>query len=550
MFFNIRGFANLTILEILKELEERSNDLTNIQSKSLDIDTLQPLIDLGYLTLENCKQTTANTSNFLKKAIKEFRTDYERHQLITQRLTFLPFDIEHYHNYAHSLNEIERLFIQNLLNFDGDFQLKQLPSFGTVSLASRVIHYRLTLLGLYGKEMRQDIQAPFMMESLHGLHQIKSFFKWNISDLDFLNSIGDIEILIDKIYLELDKGDVHKKFIYMDKDGHFDTSKILNTSEVAIAQYYEFLARIFQIRLWMNGLYHGTIDGIIKNNNRNDYSTKNAIMELIEYLKEDEVLANDPIIIQKKINLKKLEVEHFYKKSEALQAFWLNVVDLLYITKSMKSTHGDIAISNIIINQNNETIQEKLFDDDGKFKKKVFEEVQQRTTDFLEGKNRRFYYGIQQFCRALHGVLKNLGRGLRKNLQLGFNFMKRISILLYQEVKEGLDVFKHGLHFLLGNRTIQTGIPNNENAIITKFDLDFDATIFVSNDADSKAIQQHRQKCQNQIHSLKFSLMVTGAILRWVFVLTAAPVSWVTFLLMLAKTFKKIKKQTLEINLK
>lgn len=545
---------NTTTLDILAELEQRAVELEQFQSQVVDIDTLQPLIDLGYLTFDQCTPQNAENRLFLKTAIKQFRQDYDAHQLIKQRFTFLPFDSEHYHNYAHQLNEIEQTFIQNLVSFDGDFLLHQLPKFGQVSLASRVVHYRLEILGLYGQLSHQGIDAPFTNESFQGLAVIKDFFSWNISSLEFLNSVGNIEILIDKIYTELDKGDVNKKFIYMDEHGNFDTTKILSKPKPAITQYYGFLARIFQIRLWMNGLYNGEIDGIIRNDNHNKYSTKKAIEEFVHYLKKDEDLKNDAVVIQKNIKLKKLSVKHFYNKSEELQSFWLNVVDLLFFTKSMRDETEEEAIADLFIEDKdgiptiksrNKRLKKKLFKKDGHFEEQVKLEVKKRNQDFLKGKKRRLYYGMRQFGRTIHRAIRNLFRGVARGIKLGFNLLKRVSTFIYREVKEGVKIFIHGMRFLVGKRTIST-ISENEahkqNSIVSQFDLDFDSRLFISDDSNTKTIRKHNEKCTNQINSLNVSLIVTALVLRWVLILTTGSVGWTSLLLMLAKTMKKIKK--------
>lgn len=550
-------------MEIINELEERAATLEQFQSTDANIDSLQPLIDLGYLTFEQCSPTNTAQPDFLKSAVKQFRKDYEAHQLIKKRFTFLPFHLEHYHSYAQQLNEIEQNFIQNLVSFEGDFILHQLPVFGQVSLASRVIHYRLEILGLYGKVLHQGIDAPFTKESLQPLQVIKGFFDWNISDLDFLNSVGNIEVLIDKIYTKLDEGDVNKKFIYMDENGVFDTSNILSQSKEKTILYYEFLARIFQIRLWMNGLYHGEIDGIIKNENENKYSTKKAIEELVDYLRHDEELKNDAVIIKKGINLKKLKVSYFYDKSEALEAFWLNVVDLLYVTKSMKDDEEDVAIADLfieekdgvpVVDKKNRRLKRKLFKEDGQFEDEVETEIKERNQHFLEGKKRRLYYGIRQFGRTIRRVIRNLIRGIRRGIRLGFNLLKRVAIFIYKEVKEGIKIFIHGMRFLVGFRTIATTVENSENPenpeknepqAVTQFDLDCDSRLFISGNSDVKTMKRHDEKCKNQVNSLSISLIVTALVLRWALLLSSGSIAWTPFLLMIARTFKKIKKTKL-----
>ncbi|MFK7951194.1 MAG: hypothetical protein AB8G11_26675 [Saprospiraceae bacterium] len=538
-------------MDFINELENRGAELYQIQSRVLDIDMLQPLIDLGYLTFDEIQTNNPNQSIHLERAVRQFRKDYEAYRLLQQKFTFLPFDQEHYHSYAKQLNEIELDFLQSLVSFEGTFIIQHLPSEGTISLVTRVIHYRLKILGLYGNASNQGIEAPFKSESLQGLHKITDFLNWQISDIDFVNGIGNIENLIEKIYNKIDEKHPDKKMIYMDKNGHFQTHLINIQPESKVALYYEFLARIFQIRLWINGIYNGEIDGIIKDDDANRYSTKKTIRELVRYLKRDKKLREDPFIIEKGYNLKKLKVKDFYNKNETLNAYVLNVIDLLYITKAMKDDKPVVAVSDVLIGEENHRLREKLFENEGIFKDEVKKNLTEREKDFLAGHKRRLYYGIKQFGQTIKRVIRNIFRAVSNSIKLGFNLVRRLAIWVFREVKEGIKVFLHGMKFLVGKRQIITSkkpiaerqkgeVP--DDSVISKYDLDCDSVIFISNKCDKKNESRHSKKCQNQMNSLNISLILTALILRWILILTSGATGWTPFLLMTARTLKQIKR--------
>ena len=538
-------------MEFINELENRKAALHQIQSTVLDIDMLQPLIDLGYLTFEEIKPENTDQSINLERAVRQFRKDYESHHLLQQKFTFLPFDQEHYHSYAKQLNEIELDFLQNLVSFEGTFVLPNLPLFGTTSLITRVVHYRLKILGLYGKEQNQGVEALYTEQSLEGIKGIKSFLKWEIEELDFINGIGHIENLIERIYNKVSELEVGKKKIYIDENGRFNTHLFTTNPDSKVGLYYEFLARIFQVRLWIDGLYNGEIDGIIKDDDSNNYSTKKAIRELVRYLRRDKELREDPFIIEKGYQLKDLKVKDFYNKNRRLKSYVLNVIDLLYITKAMKDDRPVIAVSDVLIDENNQKLRDELFEDEGAFKTEVKENLAEREKDFLAGSKRRFYYGIKQFGQTIRRVIRNIFRVVSEKIKLGFNFLRRLAIWVFREVKEGIKVFLHGMQFLVGKRQIITSkkpieertkgeVP--EDSIVSKYDLDCDSIVFISEKCDKESESRHNKKCHHQMNSLNISLIVTALILRWILILTSGATGWTPFLLMIARTLKQVKR--------
>ena len=532
-------------MDFIDELERKSNEVNGLQSAVLDIDMLEPLIDLGYLTFDEIKPENPEQFANLERAIRQFRKDCSDYRLLQHKFTFIPFEQDHFHRYKRQLSEVEVTFLQSLVSFEDSLVFSKLPNIGTVSIFTRVLHYRLKMLGLYGKEAIQGIESPFNNASLASLHSIIEFLKLEISDLAFVNQIGNIEGLIDLIYNKVSEGEVSKKMIYMDAEGRFLTNIIGIQPERSVALYYEFLARIFQVRIWIDGLYNGEIDGVIKNDNKNGYSTIKAIKELVDYLRKDKELREDDFIKAKGYNLKKLDVKDFYHQNEVLgQSYVFNVIDLLKITQSMKGEESVVAVSDILIDDENRRLRKKLFEEDGQFKEDFRNELVAREQDFLSGRRRRLYYGFKQFGR----VIKRVVRFLIEKVKLGFNFFRRLAVTVFREIKSGVKVFLHGMKFLVGKREIVTSLKSEvegqsndlDRAIISKYDLDFDSIVFVSNQCDEEAKIRHTEKCAIQMNSLKISLKVTAQVLRWALILSTGTISWTQLLLMASRTVREM----------
>jgi hypothetical protein len=586
-------------VEFLQEINAIADDINAIQKEALDVDMLQPLIDLGYLTLRQCKPENSHRNTFLEIAVKQFRKDYETHQSLSKRFTFEPFDKEHYHYYRTNLNEIETSFIQGLVSFEENFKVQALPIFGAVTLDSRVIHYRLKLFGLYGELPHHGIDAPFTDESLARLQILKGFLEWkSISDVEILDWLGDLNILIDKIFQVLNKDtNRDKKTIYLNKEGVFNTNQLTGTPTETVECYYEFMTRLFQIHLWANGLYHGAIDGIIKitnKKNKNEFSVEHTIAELVENLNEHDDLkllkkkqGNQEEMedveergVDRKENRerrrkerkakrrqrreirksKDFETHFFYGEATwLLETYWVNFINVLKYTKALQIDDNSNSITEMIngndnkIDNRHNKIATHLFDENGRFQELVKNKVRIREQDFLNNTNRKIYYGIQQFKRIFRRIIGKLFKKIGDFFKKFFNIAKRIAIIVYQEVKEGIKVFIHGFSFLVGKRRITTpekSLAENiseieqhslSESIVTKFDLDCDAKQFVRMNTTDEEINEHAEKCKNQMNSLAISLVVTAIVLKLILLLAASSVTFPKILLMIGKSLKKVK---------
>ena len=100
---------------------------------------IQPLIDLGYLPVGAEKKT-----KLLQKAISQFRREYRVLNWLQSGLD-IPnhIDLE----LEREPDSLEIKLLHLLIDMDGDFKIEQLPLEGEQSIISRVIFYRLTVMG-------------------------------------------------------------------------------------------------------------------------------------------------------------------------------------------------------------------------------------------------------------------------------------------------------------------------------------------------------------------------------------------------------------------
>ncbi len=136
---------------------------------------VQPLIDLGYLKREE-QQTKKNIQN----ALFLFRQEYQQLNWLQKGMNLPPHLALEMRTEPDSL-EIKLLHL--LIDMDGDFRIEQLPIDGEKSIISRVIYYRLGVLGLYTGTFDQAYSSLQIDEIFAPLR------KWMILEKDHLKLI-------------------------------------------------------------------------------------------------------------------------------------------------------------------------------------------------------------------------------------------------------------------------------------------------------------------------------------------------------------------------
>ncbi len=145
-------------------------------------DIEQPLMQLGYLAVSGKRAR--------QRAIGQFRADCWAAGLLTD------FAHDPLVTAPDELDGLELELLHRLVSLDGDFQFPALPLLQSTTLSSRILHYRLHLLGLW----KGEIGAPMSRQSIKSLEKLQHWLALPASHLQAARLIGDIPLLIKTIH--------------------------------------------------------------------------------------------------------------------------------------------------------------------------------------------------------------------------------------------------------------------------------------------------------------------------------------------------------------
>ncbi len=280
-----------------------------------------------------------------------------------------------------------------------------------------------------------------------------------------------------------------------------------------------FLIRLIQVRQWMNGYYYGKLDSQPADR------TFQSIVELIE--EED---------------FKRLRLKYVLTKlGSDTTGYWL--LNAQYFFDCVCELDKKTSTKNTA-----ELIKayEDQFDKDPIYKNEVTDTAWKEFTTEIEvgiqEKNtniRRFYYGVKSLARSIGRVIKNLFRRIVNGVKSVIRIFKNFIKILYKEIREGVRKFFEGMKFLFGKRQIETPIATNK-ALVTKFDFDFDVTVWATPDIPIDAYKEHITKCAGYAQNLDFSLKLVAKVLKWSFTLASGALTWPRLALKIAFHFKDL----------
>ncbi len=142
----------------------------------------QPLIDLGYLQGQaDSRLVVAAFQQNLVQAIRTFRLEYLSIGMLGRSIAHLA------KAEASELDSLELNLLHHLTSLDGEVLLERLPQTNQCDLWSRILHYRLVVLGLFDL----PVSTPFGKHSLLALRQLANWLGQN-SLLTIANLAGDI----------------------------------------------------------------------------------------------------------------------------------------------------------------------------------------------------------------------------------------------------------------------------------------------------------------------------------------------------------------------
>ncbi|MEN7548854.1 hypothetical protein AAG747_13110 [Rapidithrix thailandica] len=513
----------------------------------------QALIELGYLS-PNLNSSQQTFTDDLLDGIRQFRKDYLRARLIPTGFRTEIREIQRIEGPG-QFSEFELQLLLRLTDLEGSFQLPTQYNIGDQSLFTRVLHYRLDVLGLY----TQAIGQAFNSETQKAISQLKQWLKLTHPQQVF-QLLGDVPKLTQYILSQPEYKDRivyfrhhnprHQKLFSFEHAPEFRREfrrrlkQQLDRQSTTFKDFKKFafrnekkmdfdflqeqveqdsnrlLLRLLQVHQWMRGHYRGLLD-----NEMGDVTFES----LLEFHRTEVEAGNVD-----------LQAGHFMM--HLAQGYWvLNIhylfedilspeffekfdtEDFYHQFNSLMENHSVQAKHNIQRNMN-----------------EVWQAVNDEARQELSSKKnliRRIYQGAKSLFRTLGRMIKNVFRWLAQKVKQTLNILKNMVKVLFREIREAIRMFGRGLGFLFGKRMVYTPHPNGNQGVITDFDFDFDATLIVPEHSSPHLLRKHVENCQSYVKAMEFSMLFTAKVIKWV-ITSSSPIGWTRFAFHLVKVFK------------
>lgn len=525
------------VQDLIQKLDEQylpPNDSTQNQKASY-------LSDLGYMP--DIVETEGEVFNqFLNQAYQSFSSDLKKSELIdspTQKRLKALYPVE-----------FELKLLEMCLDIDEGITFKNLPAFGDQDLKTRILHYRLNLLGLYSA----PISAYFSAASYNGLSKAASFTgKTPLATANLLADIQKFTVVYLKnrgykhpvVIMQLSEAPstslekytgAFKRAVKRELSDHeevFDElkQKLFKRNDDKLEVQYAlellhsddngFIIRLIQVHQWIAGFYQGNIDGevgevtldslqdVISSYNESGESVdeKRTLVSLPE---NDKLLAFNAIFF---LNKYKIEQQQSDKTINTLEAVNNSYQSASTEDQQQFETTFNQQWNNIAHGKPTSAAEHKGF------LQRIF------------GGIKAFFKKAFRFARKIFSwILK----GIKKVAGFITNFLKK----LYHIIKEAAQHFIEGVRFLLGKTTILTN--ENQQSLITHFDVDKDV-LNLGTQIDNSLLKSHLGKVDEKVNSLKFSLTLIAFLFKTIrAILMGGIVAWPVFLFKLAKSFKQV----------
>ncbi|HFA47798.1 MAG TPA: hypothetical protein ENJ95_02125 [Bacteroidetes bacterium] len=432
-------------------------------------------------------------------------------------------------------NDILTIVVQrlNLLtSLDGEFIIDSPLKINTQNLFSRVLHYRLNAFGLFIKN--DKISAPISSQSIIQTLKINvllgrkkrkeiDFTVQEISPEQFALT-GDVHLLFREfakhhnkkllVYKCPQQGVETKaayeqtivfkgKFIFGKNEKQFKRRVKRNNLDInQVRQQIKgrgkeftganiFGIHLLQLKLWMFGFYYGRIDGKYR-----DLSH----VAFLDFLEQEGTRKQEKYLLP-------LE-----------DGYW--AVNLPQMANLLKKYDNKIKTAEeheeeLIGNIPEESEEEILGMNKGGH------EPAEIAGFIAQGqcKQRRIYHGIKSIIASALGGIKRIKKWLKKQIKkvagAVVSFFKNIS----KRIREGILIFYRAMRrftvFVLRKPVISPEnyrhIPDDSPFILTRFDLDHDATIIKGKGLSPALMEQHGRMVHNLTFGLTVFLEIAGA---------------------------------------
>ena len=163
------------------------------------LDYLQPLVDLGFLRFSQTENQDA-----IRLALAKFRAACRDLSWLSNPENEWPTSLPP----VGEPDSLEIKLLHLLVDMDGDFQLSKLPDSGSLNIYARVIFYRLRLHGFWKPSEEPQPFDPLILKT--AIAKINNWIPLNISELEWVNLLGDIPELIRRTY---DHGQLDRQIV-------------------------------------------------------------------------------------------------------------------------------------------------------------------------------------------------------------------------------------------------------------------------------------------------------------------------------------------------
>lgn len=529
-----------TELFIIERLEK---EVFSIPANDKEI--TQHLIELGYLSVA---YTNVLTEIQVNDAKEQFKEDLFASDLITKQELSALVILEN--------DQLIKHFLRRLTDIDEGIMLKELPEIGKISLQSRLIHYRLELLGLFEHPVSQPFNHTAMLQikwlveitkskkeidAINLLSDIENFTRYLLSiyeDQDFILTFHSQHVS-EKTRNKLDRRRLFGNQLKDDFGEKTDFLKhlrkhVLKANENKID--YGFLAkdclnkikrliiRIIQIHQWQDGFYNGLLDSDL-----GEISIQ-SILQSIEVYNEADNKQIKP---------------HRFLTYLGKGYFLFNA--LFFLKEYMlEDNTGD---ENKIWNSLNDKLKASKESEQNLFLKNL-EEIKQKAFENIDPHERkgllvRVYYGIHKLMKKAHRFLNKIYKWILTKAERITKFLKKLFGGFFDKLRTGLKYFIDGIKFLVGRKLIFTG--NKNNFLITKCSLDGDSSTLAIK-SNQSLVSEHIKEIKYQWGTLQFSLALIGSVFKIV-IQSINIITWPVLLFTIVNSFKTIQEQFQNISI-
>ncbi|MEZ5083633.1 MAG: hypothetical protein R2750_09305 [Bacteroidales bacterium] len=531
---------------ILDRLEEEVKTLPDVKNECL-----QHLVELGYisLTLLNALRPAD-----VQKAKDHFLNE-ARDSILYHPADFLGAAFREPDNFLVDL-------LRKAVDIDEGYVFEKLPEAGTLNLATRIIHYRLDVLGLWpfainmpwsliNSEARLKMVAGFLkstpLEAINFLADIENLTKHLLSAYEndtFIFAFHANGNLPKDIIRKLDQKGAFSRQLVDDFGERSDFIKFVKKEilkgkrtdfgflrQEAENPFKKFLLRLIQVHQWQEGFYNGLLDGDLGE------VSMQSLMDAVEFYNT----ANRKNV---KIHRVLTYVNDGYFLFNAL--FFLREYMVEEARENAESSAEDTVISNIInqVQHSNNTTVASFHDGFLKLKSEILADSASKPQE-RKGLLQRIYFGIKKIIKKVFKIAKNIFNWIVETTKKFWGLLKKVFRHFFENLRNGIKAFADGMKFLLGKREVTT--TGQEGLIASKMQFDGDSFNLVLGQSNS-LVETHLGKMQYHAATLQFSVAVVGGVINIVKNILNV-LSWPLLVFTIIKIYKHIKEAYTKLQL-